>query len=292
MQHVDEPAVQFDGFGGRKLRGGAAGIDVAANGRNGRDLFEGVQDGDIADVARMKDVRGSAESLKGFGTQQAVSIGDDADHRKRSLESFADAGAGIEEIAEAVADEIEGEDAERDSGGREEDEVGRLEEVGAGVVEHGAPGGGRRLHTEAEKAERSLGEDGSGHADGSLHQYRLDDVGQDVVQHEADITRAKRARSLHKLALLHRHDLAAYETSVIDPSRERERNDEVGETRAEEGDDGDREQNARQSEKGVGEIEIDNCVRPAFIEARDAAENAADKERGTDDRDRYKKRDT
>ncbi len=65
------------------------------------------------------------------------------------LKAFADAGARVEVVAEAIADEVEGEDAEGEGEGGKEHEVGRLEEVRAGVVEHGSPGGGGGLDTEA-----------------------------------------------------------------------------------------------------------------------------------------------
>jgi hypothetical protein len=51
-----------------------------------------------------------------------VSVGDDANHRE-SLEAFSDSRAWIEEIAKAVANEVEGEHAKRNGGSREEDEV-------------------------------------------------------------------------------------------------------------------------------------------------------------------------
>ncbi len=163
--------------------------------------------------------------------------------------------------------------------------------MGAGVVEHGAPGGGGGLHAEAEEAERGFGEDGAGHADGGLHEHGLDDVGQDVVEHQAEIACAERARGLHEFALLHGHDLAADEARVVDPAGERERDDEVDEAGAEEGDDRDREQDSGQSEEGVGEVEVDERVGPALVKAGEAAEDAADDERGADDGDGDEQRD-
>ena len=73
------------------------------------------------------------------------------------LEAFADAGAGVEVVAEAVADEIEGEDAESEGDGGEEHQVRGFEHVGAGVVEHGSPGGSGGLDAEAEEAEGGFG---------------------------------------------------------------------------------------------------------------------------------------
>jgi hypothetical protein len=48
-------------------------------------------------------------------------------------------GARVQAIAQRVSEEVEREDGEHDGEGREEDHMGRVEEVGAGVVEHGTP---------------------------------------------------------------------------------------------------------------------------------------------------------
>jgi hypothetical protein len=79
VQHVDELAVEFDGLGRREFRGRSIGVDVAADCRDGRDRSECVEDGDVADIARVQDVRGAAECAEGFGAKQAVGVGDDAE---------------------------------------------------------------------------------------------------------------------------------------------------------------------------------------------------------------------
>jgi hypothetical protein len=204
---------------------------------------------------------------------------------------LAKTGAGVEVVAEAVADEVKGEDAECDGSCRKEDEIGRFEEVGAGIVEHGSPRRGGRLHTEAEKAEGGFGEDGTSHADRGLNQHGLDDIGQDVVEHQAEIRRAERAGSLDELALLDGHDLRADEARVVDPVGERERNDEVRQAGAEEGDDGDGEKDARKRKEGVGEIDVDENVGPAFVKASERSEEKAGEKREGDDRHGDRERD-
>ncbi len=192
---------------------------------------------------------------------------------------------GVEVVAKAVAEEVEGEDAEGDGHGREEDEVGGLEEVGAGVVEHGTPGGSGRLHTEAEEAEGGFGEHGGGHSDGCLYEEWLDDVGQDVAEQQAGVGGTERARGLEELALFQGHDLGADEAGVVYPTGEGEREDEVQQTGAEEGDDRDGEQDSGQGEEGVCEVDVDDGVGEATVEAGEQAEGDAEDQGDGDDGD-------
>ncbi len=183
--------------------------------------------------------------------------------------------AGVQGVSEAVAEEVEGEDAEGDGEGGKEDEVGSFEEVGAGGIEHGAPGGGGRLDAEAEKAESGFGEDGGGHADGGLHQNRLERVRKDRAEEEACVRGAERAGGLNKFALAQGENLGTGEAGVPYPCGEGQGENEVGQAGAEEGDDGNGEENAGEGEKGVGEIDVDDDVEPATIKAGDSAEKQA-----------------
>ena len=58
------------------------------------------------------------------------------------LEGGLEAGARVEVVAEGVAEEVEGEDGEHDGEGRKDDHVRGVKEVGAGFIQHGAPGRG------------------------------------------------------------------------------------------------------------------------------------------------------
>ena len=103
----------------------------------------------------------------------------------------------------------------------------RVEEVGAGVVEHGSPTGRGRGNAEAEKGERGFGEDDSGHADGGLNQDGLHDVGQNVAEEDARAAGAERTGSLDVFAFADGHDLGADQTGVAGPSADGEGEDEV-----------------------------------------------------------------
>ncbi len=189
----------------------------------------------------------------------------------------------VEEVAQAVAEEVEGEDAAGHGQGREKDEVGRFEEVGAGGVEHGAPGGGGGLDAEAEEAEGGFGEDGGGHADGGLDENGLQGVGQDGAREQAEVRGAERTGYLDEFSLADLRDLGADEAGVADPGRQGEREDEVRHGGAEKGDDGDGEQDAGQGEKGIAEIDGENGVKPAAVKAGEGAEDQTQGEGHGDD---------
>src|SRR5215203_5738067 len=57
----------------------------------------------------------------------------------------------IERVAQAVTDDVEGEDGERDHDAREDGDVRVAGDVRAGLVQRAAPGRGRRLHAETEE---------------------------------------------------------------------------------------------------------------------------------------------
>jgi hypothetical protein len=65
------------------------------------------------------------------------------------------AGAGVESIAPGIAQEIEGQHGDHDGERREDEHVRGVEEVAAGIVEHGAPPGDGREDAEAEEAQRA-----------------------------------------------------------------------------------------------------------------------------------------
>ena len=94
-------------------------------------------------------------------------------------------GAGVEPVAPGVAEEIEGEDGEENGKSGKDDHVRGVEEVAAGVVEHGAPAGKRSEDAETEKAEGGFGKDGSGHADGGLDENGLKNIGQEMAEEDA-----------------------------------------------------------------------------------------------------------
>ncbi len=86
--------------------------------------------------------------------------------------------------------------------------------MGAGVVEHAAPAGRRRWKAQSQEAERSLSQNGSCHADGSLHDDGLQDVGQDMAGKDAQVRGAQGAGSFHEFPLLDGEHLGPHQASV------------------------------------------------------------------------------
>lgn len=208
------------------------------------------------------------------------------------LEAVAHAGSGVKIVAQAVADEIEGEDAQCEGNSREEHQVGRLEEVRTGVVEHGSPGRSGRLDAEAEKAERGFGEYSGGHPYSGLDQEWLQNVGQDVANHQMHIAGTKRASCLDVFALFDAEHLRSYQSRVVDPSGKSEGKDEVRKAGSEKRDDGDREKNSRKGEEGVAEIDVDDGVGEASVESGQHAEGDAQGNGERDDGGGYDERDS
>lgn len=85
VQDVDRDILEFDNCGERKGRGPGFGVNVAANGEDGRDGFELVEDSRIADVTCVNDGLGVLECREGFRAEQTVGIGDDAEKERLHL---------------------------------------------------------------------------------------------------------------------------------------------------------------------------------------------------------------
>ena len=147
--------------------------------------------------------------------------------------------------------------------------------MGASIVEHGAPARGGSGYSEPEKAESGFCEDGAGHADGGLHDERLQEIGQDVSRDEAQIGRTESARGFDKLALAQGEHLGSNEACIADPTGEGKGEDQIDEAGAEKRNEGDGEQDAGKRKKGVGEIDVDDGIGKSAVEACEAAGNEA-----------------
>ena len=79
VEHIDVVAFEEENFGFGKAATGAVAIDVAADGCDGRDFFEGFEDRRIADVAEVKDALDTGKSREDFGAEKAVRVADDAE---------------------------------------------------------------------------------------------------------------------------------------------------------------------------------------------------------------------
>src|SRR5580692_11177394 len=161
----------------------------------------------------------------------------------RFLEAGFDAGAGVEIIPEPVTDEVEAEHGEHDGERGKQDEMRGVEQVGAAVVEHRSPACRGRRDAEPEETHGGFGEDGSGHADGGLHNYGLNNIRENVADNNSQIGGAEGTGGFDEFAFASGENLSANHARVTDPSAEGEREDEVEDAGAAEGDEGDGQQN-------------------------------------------------
>jgi len=153
--------------------------------------------------------------------------------------------------------------------------VGSVEEVGAGVIEHGAPTGHGGEDADAEKTEGGFGEDGAGHGDGGLDEDGLKDVGNEMAEENAKVGGAERAGGEDEFRFADLENLGAGETRVAGPSGDDEGEDDFADARAEEGGKGNGEKNSGKREKGVDEDDVDEAVEPATEVARHGTDGKA-----------------
>src|SRR3954468_24158424 len=85
---------------------------------------------------------------------------------------------GVEGVAEAVAERVEGEDGQEERASGEDDEVGGCAEVLEAVDEQSSPAGGGRLCTQSDEAEEGFGEDRLRDREGCLDEYGACGVGE------------------------------------------------------------------------------------------------------------------
>ena len=85
VEEVDGDAADFYEFGRGQFTGPGFDIHVAADGGDGSNAAERVEDFASANVARVEDVVGAAKSFDGFGAEQAVGIGNNAENHAGSF---------------------------------------------------------------------------------------------------------------------------------------------------------------------------------------------------------------
>ena len=81
MKDVDRDILEFDYCGKWNHTGPRFGVHVAANGEDGCDGFELIEDLGVADVTGVNDGLGVLECREGFRTEKSVSVGDDAEEK-------------------------------------------------------------------------------------------------------------------------------------------------------------------------------------------------------------------
>ena len=123
--------------------------------------------------------------------------------------------SGVERIAQAVAQHVQGKDGQHDGQAGEGQHPPVVADILAGGGEHRAPLGYGRLHAEADEAEAGGVEDGVANAERRLHDDRGDAVGQDVRDDDAQVARAGGAGRFDIFLLLHRQYGCADDTREL-----------------------------------------------------------------------------
>src|SRR6185312_1349868 len=162
-----------------------------------------------------------------------------------------------------------------------------VEEMGASVVEHCTPTGCGGRNAEAEKAHCGFGENGSGHSDGGLHDDGLDDVGKNVHQNDAGIACAEGAGGFHEFPFARGQHLRPDEAGIANPASEGERENQIENTRAAEGDECDGDENRWERHEGVHDHDVDETVQTSAVISCERADDETDAERCGDDRAAY-----
>src|SRR2546426_833292 len=168
-----------------------------------------------------------------------------------SCGSFAVRGSldvGVEDIAQAVADQVEREHAQHDRDAREDGDPRRGLEVRPPLVQHVPPRGRRRLGREAQIAQRGLDQDRLREGDRPLDHKRGHHVGEHVLERHGEPRRAEGAHRLDVVLLAlgqHRPAHDAREEGRVD---DRDRDDRAVHAGATHRRDADREEEARDAE--------------------------------------------
>src|SRR3954447_16474134 len=100
--------------------------------------------------------------------------------RSGAIKSIASLQAGVEHVAERVAEQIEAQCGEADGDAGKQHHPPGLGGIVAAFGDDVAPACDRRLNTNAEKTERRFRQHRIGKDEGQMHQQRAEAIGQDV----------------------------------------------------------------------------------------------------------------
>src|SRR3989449_7077797 len=101
---------------------------------------------------------------------------------------------GIEEVAQGVAHDVEGEHGQHDRHPGERRDPGAALDVLAALAEDVAPARRGRWNAEAEERQARLRADGRRDVERGHDDERVEDVGEHVPRHDAELSAAERAR--------------------------------------------------------------------------------------------------
>ncbi len=123
VKHVDVAAANENDICFGQLAAGAVEVNVSADRGDWGNLLKLLEDGDLAHVAKVQNALDAGQCRCYFGAEEAVGIADDADlHLQTQFEPC----AGIEPVAQRVANKVEAQHSACHRGGGEEHEVRRI----------------------------------------------------------------------------------------------------------------------------------------------------------------------
>lgn len=123
----------------------------------------------------------------------------------------------VERVAQSVADVVDRHDGDEDHRAGEESQPGGGEDLILRRGEDTAPGGRRRLDSEAEITQTGLGDDCGRHLQSPAHKNRPGAVGQDVPHDQSERTSAQRFRGGDKFLFAQDQEKSAHEAGGPHP---------------------------------------------------------------------------
>ncbi len=151
--------------------------------------------------------------------------------------------------------------------------------MSAAVVEHRSPTGRGRGHAESQKAHGGFCENCSRHADGGLHDHRLNNIWQDMADDNSQIACAEGAGGFDEFALTRGEDLSAHQTRVANPASERESENKIEDAGTTECDERNGQQNSRERQERIHEDDIDEAVDASSVITGNGADDEAEDKR-------------
>src|SRR5262244_3348959 len=129
-----------------------------------------------------------------------------------------DARTRIEQVAQCVSNEVEGQHGQHHRERRKNDEMSGIEQMCAAIIQHCTPACSWWRNTEAKETHSRFRQDRSCHADCGLHDDRLNNIWKNVPSHDAKIVCTQSARRFNILTLARRNNLCADQARIAHPA--------------------------------------------------------------------------
>jgi hypothetical protein len=183
-------------------------------------------------------------------------------HRSGEAGQRLRAKARVEQIAQAIAQQVQAQHGQRNRHAGPHGQQRGLEHEGLGVAEHAAPRGLRRLCAQAQVRQRRLGQDGNGKLHRGLHDQHRGDVGQHMLERDAHAALAAGTRRQNEIARPHGIGRGARHPRKGGNIEDANGDDRIDDARAKHRRHHDGRQNGRKGKREVGQAH-DGFFHPA-----------------------------